>query len=507
MPPTPRTSGGAVRGLALVGVLGLLNACSPAPKPAAPSGLAFAPCMLQHPSGLSVVKAECATMEVPENPSGQGRRITLSIARVPAVSERKAPDPLFVLAGGPGMGAQEMYTATAGAFTRINRDRDILLLDQRGTGRSTPLRCKSDPTLLDLDKPLPTGAARDALVDSWTRECLDSLRAQHDVAQYTTSVAVRDLDAVRAALGYDRVNLYGVSYGTRVAQHYLRRYPDRVRSVVLDGVVPPGLAVGPAIATDAEAALGMILRRCAAQPGCRKAFGDPADAYRTLRTRLAAAPREVRIADPRTGEPRTLLFGPSQLATALRLTSYSADTAALLPVALHEAAAKDNFTPLAASLLMQVDTVPDAIALGMHNTVVCTEDLPFVGEVDRARLAATYMGTDIIDPLRRVCALWPRGPLDDGLRRPLSSTVPVLLLSGSADPVTPPAYAEAVLRGLADARHVVLQDEGHGQLGAPCMDRVLRDFLASPVPAKLDLKCLDKRGAAPFSTSLAGPAP
>ena len=513
MAPQLRTPNVLAHVLALAGVLGLLTACGPAPKSGADASvsagptLTFTPCMLEHPSGLSGVKAECATLEVPENLSGQGRRITLSIARHPAISERKAADPLFVLAGGPGMGAQEMYTAATGAFARINRDRDIILVDQRGTGRSTPLQCKVDPFLLSLDRPEPATAIRDGLIDAATRECLDTLRAKHDVAQYTTSVAVRDLEAVREALGAEQVNLYGVSYGSRVAQHYLRRYPDRVRSVILDGVVPPGLALGPAIATDAEAALGLILRRCAAQPACRKAFGNPADTYQTLRTLLAAAPRTVRLPDPRSGELRTVVFGPSHLAGVLRLSSYSTPTAALLPLAMHEAVAKDNYTPLASTLLMQLDTVPDSIAAGMHHSVVCAEDLPFVGEVDRARLAATYMGVDMIDPLRRICAIWPRGLVDAGFREPLKSTVPVLLLSGSADPVTPPAYAETAMRGLTVARHVVLQDEGHGQLGATCMDRVLRDFIATPVPATLDLKCLEKRSPSPFFTSMAGPAP
>lgn len=516
MPPPLRVLRVLGQSLALVGAFAVLAACSPATTPgaavsaaadaAAPS-LAFTPCMLEHPTGLSGVKAECATLEVPENPSGVGRRITLSIARHPAISERKAADPLFVLAGGPGMGAQEMYTGAAGAFARINRDRDIILVDQRGTGRSTPLQCAADPTLLDLDTPTSPPAVRDALIETMTRKCLDALQAQHDVAQYTTSAAVRDLEAVRVALGAAQINLYGVSYGSRVAQHYLRRYPDRVRSLILDGVLPADLALGPAIALDAEAALGMILRRCAAQPACRKAFGDPADIYKTLRARLTAAPREVRLPDPRSGALRTVVFGPAHLATVLRLSSYSTPTAALLPLAMHEAVTKDNYLPLASALLMQHDTVPDSIALGMHHSVVCAEDLPFFGEVDRGRLSGTYMGTAIIDPLRRVCSVWPRGPVDEDLRLPLRTSVPTLLLSGSADPVTPPAYAEAVLRGLSDARHVVLQDEGHGQLGATCMDRVLRDFIATPVPAKLDLKCLEKRSASPFFTSLAGPTP
>jgi pimeloyl-ACP methyl ester carboxylesterase len=320
-------------------------------------------------------------------------------------------------------------------------------------------------------------------------------------------VAVRDLETVREALGAERINLYGISYGTRVAQHYLRRHPDRVRSVVLDGVVPPGLALGPAIATDAEAALARIFKRCTAQPACRSAFGDPTATYRSLLERLRTTPREVRLPDPRTGEPRSLRFGHHHLAAVLRLSSYDASQAALLPVALHEAATKENFTPLASSLLMLYGSMEGSIATGMHYSVVCSEDIPFVGAVDRARLAATYMGTEMLDSLQRVCASWPRGPVDADFREPLSTAVPVLLLSGADDPVTPPSYGEAALRGLADARHVVLADAGHGQLGAPCMDKVLRDFIDTAQPSKLDLKCLDKRSTAPFFTSLAGPPP
>ena len=191
----------------------------------------------------------------------------------------------------------------------------------------------------------------------------------------------------------------------------------------------------------------------------------------------------------------------------LRLSSYDASQAALLPVALHEAATKDNFTPLASSLLMLHGSLEGSIATGMHYSVVCSEDIPFVGAVDRARLAATYMGTEMLDTLQRVCASWPRGPVDADFREPPSPAVPVLLLSGADDPVTPPSYGEAALRGLADARHVVLADAGHGQLGAPCMDKVLRDFIDTAQPSKLDLKCLDKRSTAPFFTSLAGPPP
>ena len=346
-------------------------------------------------------------------------------------------------------------------------------------------------------------------LDAEVRRCLATLQQSHDVAQFTTSVAVGDLERLRAALGYPLLNLYGVSYGSRVAQHYLRRHPQRVRSVILDGVVPPELALGPGIALDAEAALQSILGRCAAEPACRGAFGDPVALYRQLRTELAAEPREVTLPDPRTGGPRTLRFGPSQLAVALRLSSYSAAQASLLPYALHAAAVGRNFTPLGGLFLMSAEGLREVIALGMHNSVVCAEDVPRIREadIDRERLSATYLGTDMIDALRVLCAAWPRGPVDPDFHEPLRADTPVLLLSGAADPVTPPGNGEAALRGLRNARHVVLPDEGHSQVGVHCMDRVFADFLSETTPAALDVACLQRRRTPPFFVGAGGPAP
>jgi pimeloyl-ACP methyl ester carboxylesterase len=482
---------------------------TPAPRGTAPgrgrpSGLsAFRPCRLEHPSRIVAYPAECATLRVPEDPQRPaGRSIELAIARVAAISRRKSADPLFLVAGGPGMGTQAMYPMVAAAFARIGRDRDLVLLDQRGTGHSASLACELDEDDLNEGDP--------AQVPAVTRRCLESLQgAGRDVRPYTTSVAVQDLERVRAALGYERINLYGVSYGTRVAQHYLRRFPRRVRSVILDGVVPPGLALGPAMALDAEAALARILARCRDDAACRGAFGDPAANYRALRASLAAAPVDLRVADPATGAPRELRFGARHLGAVLRLASYADAQASLLPMALHEAQARRNFAPLAGLFLMSSDGLRDSVAYGMHNTVVCSEDLPFVDErtVDRARLAATYLGTEMLDSLRAICGAWPTGPVDADFRQPLSSDVPVLLLSGSDDPVTPPAGAVAAMRGLARARHLVVEGQGHGQVGADCMDRVLAGFLRDADPAKLDASCLAKARPAPFFTSPAGPPP
>ena len=428
----------------------------------------LSPCQLEHPQRLNVVSADCGVLTVAENPSKPGgRQIPLAFARVPAISQRKKPDPLFVIAGGPGMAATTFYAMVSPVFIRIHRDRDIVLVDQRGTGGSNPLNCHGDEQTNSEE-------SNDAIA-AGARHCLEQLGANADVSQYTTSLAVEDLDRVRQALGYDRINLYGVSYGTRVAQHYLRRFPQHTRTLVLDGVVPPEVTLGADMAIDAEASLTRILARCAREVECRQGFGDPAQDYHDLWQSLQTRPAAVTVADPATGKPVHFEFTRFHLATVLRLSVYSAEPTALLPLLLHESHEQKDFSPLAAQFLLLSRTYSDVIAAGMNNTVACTEDLAFYNpkDTDRAKLESTFLGTAQLDGLLAICKVWPRGPIDPDFHAPLHSDVPTLLLSGSDDPVTPPAYAEQARRGLTHSLSVVLQDFGHGQIAAPCVDRVI----------------------------------
>jgi pimeloyl-ACP methyl ester carboxylesterase len=483
----------------IAGVLFLLALAIEAPAAAAP--LTLSPCELEHPLRLAVLPAQCGVLAVAENPGDPaGRKIGLHVARVGAISRSKRPDPLFILAGGPGASAISFYAGVAGAFERVRRERDIVLVDQRGTGQSNRLDCAQDEEALARASPEQVAAS--------TRRCLASLAPRADVAYYTTSLAVQDLERVRAALGYERVNLYGASYGTRVAQHYLRRFPQHTRSVILDGVVPVAAALGPHTPLAAEHALEDILARCARESSCRAAFADPQGDYRAVRQALGAHDAAVNVADPSSGERVSLAFGPAHLATVLRLASYTSEYAALLPLLLHAGAQRD-YGPLAAQFLLTERTYGEAVATGMHNSVVCAEDVPLwdARALDRAGMAATYLGTAQIDGLASVCHIWPRGPVDADLHAPLSSDVPALLLSGSDDPATPPAFARQAARAFPHALSIVLEGFGHGQLTAPCMDRVLAQFLARAAVTGLDTTCT--RGARPlaFFTSRNGPPP
>jgi len=481
--------------LAVSGAAAILAAA-----PAAGATLALEDCRLDAGPGLATVKARCGTLERPENPDDpDGRRIGLRVAVVPALSVEPAADPVVPLAGGPGQAATDFYVAYRGAFEALRRERPILLVDQRGTGDSARLTCpESEDMLEEVPEPEEIGPL--------VNQCLDGLEA--DPRYYTTSVAVRDLEAVREALGYPALNLYGISYGTRVAQHYLRRYPERTRSVVLDGVIPAGEVLGPDIALFAQAAVEAIFDRCAESEACADRFPEVESEFAALLERLAASPEEVTLNHPVTGEAAERRFSNQELAGAVRLLAYAPASAALLPHLIHEGA-RGNLSPLTAQIMMIEASMVESLAIGMHHSVVCAEDMPFVtdADIDREALEATFMGEQQIDMLREICRHWPRGPIDPDFREPLDTEVPVLLLSGEFDPVTPPAWGDRAAAQYDNARHVVGPGQGHGLLPHGCTPRLVADFIAAASADNLDADCVSRLGPMPFFLDFNGPRP
>src|SRR6187399_166331 len=372
----------------LCALAGFLGFAALAAAEALPPQPALKPCRLEHPARMLALSAECATVKIAENPAEpHGRAIELFVARVPAISLNKKPDPLFLIAGGPGTSSVDLYTSSAGSFERVRRDRDIILVDQRGTGRSHRLDCDyGDQNLFERIDEVEVGPAN--------LKCRDELTKKSDLRMYTTSVAVRDLDRVRQLLGYERINLYGNSYGTRVAQHYARRFPKSTRAVILDGVVNPEVVLGPAIAIDAEHALERILKRCTDNADCAKAFKNPSADYRDLRARLTDKPEPTMVSDVATGRPIHFDFTARHLSAVLRFASYNDDQAALLPLSLHLATHEGNFTPLASQFRVFANSLEESFAYGMHNSVACSEDTPFIDrtKLDLAALRLTHMG-------------------------------------------------------------------------------------------------------------------
>jgi len=463
--------------------------------------LALEPCRISDMDGLVSIEARCGDFAVPENPDEpQGPKIDLAVAVVPAVATQALPDPLFLLAGGPGQGTIDGYAPHLGAFAGLRRERDLVLVDQRGTGGSNRLDCAMP------EEALATGEMSPGELQALARDCLAKLpgRAQF----YTTSVAVRDLDALRAVLGYERINLFGGSYGTRVAQHYARRYPDRTRTIVLDAVVPPTVALVPHIAIESQRALDRVFARCKADAECDRRFPALAAQFARVDTRLRRGPVSVVLSDPTSGANRRLDVTRAHLITMARMLTYSARTASLLPLLIHEAATNGNYAPLAAQAEMAGEELERLIAMGMHHSVVCAEDAPrFEGAVDRKELERTAIGAIMLDGMTAICDIWPRGPVDEDFREPLDSPVPALLLSGEFDPATPVEYGAVAAQGFAQHLHVIVPGQGHGQTRLPCVQKLLRRFIEQGAVAGLDTACVDAIRPAPFFLSFGGTAP
>jgi pimeloyl-ACP methyl ester carboxylesterase len=466
----------------------------------APIGIDFARCDLTGSAGIGRIEAECGALTVPEDPDDpNGSTIDLHVARIKALRPVSGIDPLTLINGGPGASSVTLLADLKPAFTSILLDRDIVVVDQRGTGRSAPLACEAPPSGLAA---FDAEAIRDA-----ARRCLDTLDT--DPARYTTRAAVADLEYLREALGYRRWNIYAVSYGTRVAQHYLRRHPHAVRTMILDGVVPPDVPLGPDIALNAQHTLTRILARCTADPDCHARFPDPSGQFATLAARLKAAPVTIEIPDPVGGRHASFEITYSHLAATVRILSYAPETAALIPLVIDEAESRRNYLPLLTQAQRIERELGRAINFAMHNSVVCAEDAPHYGELPEllSALEATYLGADQMRAFAAICDLWPRGAVDPGFREHVASDVPTLLLSGEFDPITPPGYAERAAVRLTRSLHVVAPGQGHGVVIRGCIPDLVADFVRTGRVDGLNVGCVGRMRADPFFLDLMGPAP
>ncbi|HRO28544.1 MAG TPA: alpha/beta fold hydrolase [Luteimonas sp.] len=460
--------------------------------------IAFEPCALSAAGG-DAVEAQCAKFEVPEDHDApDGRRIELAVALVPAKGLAEA-DPIYMIAGGPGQSAIESFPMLDRAFDDVRRNRHVLLVDARGTGGSHPLHCpgfSDDATLAD-----PANESTAALV-RLTEACRDQLQQTSDLRFYTTGEHVRDLDLVRQAVGVERVNLVGVSYGTRVAQQYAAAYPQHTRSLVLDSVAPNSLVLGQDHARNLEDALDAQFQRCRASEACLTGLGDPRQQLILVRERLQAggiAP--VRYRDPVSGEWREEVPRYAHLVGLLRLYAYQPSMAATLPLLLHEAA-QQRYESLLAQSRMLMSQMGDSMALGMSLSVTCSEDADEF--TSRAGDGDTVLGNLLVESLQAQCAVWPKGTRAPDFREPLTGDVPLLAISGELDPVTPPRYGDEVVEHLANARHLVLPGQGHSVLGTGCMPKLFAQFIEKTDPKALDGACLEKLNYVPPFTSFNG---
>jgi pimeloyl-ACP methyl ester carboxylesterase len=423
--------------------------------------LALAPC---KPHGVAET-LQCGKLTVFENRAAKsGRTIDLNVVVLPALDPAKKRAPFFEIAGGPGQAATRVVGLYTGELRSYRAHRDVVLVDQRGTGASNPLDCKDDSTPL-------AAALREMFPLDLMLRCRDAAAKHADLRFYTTPLAMDDLDDVRAALGYDKIDLFGLSYGSRAALVYARQHPEHVNRIVIGGVTPVWAKLPLYHSSAAQRALELMF--------------DDAPA---LRAQLAAAMRRLPAKVEYKGETGTLTA--PVFAEHLRRLLYLPLTARGIP-GIAEAAAKGDFAPLLRTI---VRTKPD-VADGLYFSITCAEDTLRIDAAEAKRLTeGTLFGDDRVAQQRRVCAEWPRATLPADYWDDVRVAAPVLMLTGWRDPVTPPAWAAAVAQKLLHARNVVIPRGAHVPVGLSnieCWDKLVLEFLDGADLEKLDASCVE----------------
>jgi pimeloyl-ACP methyl ester carboxylesterase len=449
------------------------------------------PCEIQGVDG----KKLCGTYEVFENrATKQGRKIGIKIVVFVATGEHPEPDPYIYIPGGPGSSATEDAPYLAKPFAKIRERRDLLFIDQRGTGGSNPLNCMMfDPA--DLQGYLGYFFPLEAI-----RKCRKELESTADLKLYTTTIGMDDFDEIREALGYKQWNLYGASYGTRSSLTYLKRHGAHVRTATLFGVSPTDQLMPRAFPQDTERALQGVLSECVADQACNKAFPDLKNEAKAVLARLLKGPVEVAVnkdaaagAAKKTVDKVNLRLSRDLVAEAIRYMLYSPSAARRIPLFLHLAAGGD-FEPLALAALDYRRNLVGTGSNGMYLTVTCAEDLPWVTAAEAIRLAVdTFLGDYRYRQQHEACELWPRASIESDYREPVRSDVPVLIFTGEWDPVTPPSNGAGVARYLSQSLHVIVPHGGHGfngLEGTDCVDRIQSEFVARGTTKGLDTSCI-----------------
>jgi len=465
----------------------LSSAAQAAPGKPGPSKAAMRACHL--PGAEDTLR--CLAVPVPldyAKPNGPALKIHVTVA--PAFREAARGDPLFVLAGGPGQAGSEVLPLLSAAFRRVRATRDIVFIDQRGTGLSGRLDCESRPEHETMG---------DAELEAEVRTCIAHSRAPFGA--YTTAAAARDLEGVRKALGYGQVNVWGGSYGTRLGQAYARAFPGSVRTLVLDGVAAPDQVI-PAGGRDANAALDKLFAQCAANAGCQKAYPNLRAEFDALVKRTEPGIK-LSIADPRTAAPVEFSMTGQRFLGTVHNILYAPADARRLPFLLHSAY-NGRWEPFIARHNIAGDFASDgASALLLHLAVVCAEDVPRMTPqlVKEDNALLTRPMAERIPSLCKDMKV-PAVPYT----APARIAAPALLLSGALDPVTPPRRAERAAEFMSNARHLVVANAGHGVSQLGCAPRLLREFLDKPT-GTLNAKCLAEIPAPTFQLGSAGPQP
>jgi pimeloyl-ACP methyl ester carboxylesterase len=435
----------------------------------------------------------CHQVSVPLDPQHKDAgQLALHVAVAPAFRPIPNSDPVFVLAGGPGEAGSDVVVLLDSAFRRMRTTRDIVFIDQRGTGLSGKLRCDGD----QIDEANNESALNEAM-----GKCMRAIK--QPLGAFTTANAAADIEQVRLALGYGKVNIFGGSYGTRLGQQYARSYPGSVRTLILDGVAAPDQVI-PAGAQDAQLALEGVFKRCASDKGCAQAYPQLQKEFDTLLARVDAGSVKLDFAHPRTMKRMQLPLTNLRFVSVIHSGLYSPQESNRLPYIIHNAY-EGNWGPFLARAYIASDFTPESsLSMPLYLAVVCAEDMPRLS--DEAR-AADEKGSFLRGHASRIGAVCPLLKVP-AVPAPAATpiAIPTLLLSGEQDPVTPPRRAQSAAKSMSKAQLVMVANAGHGVSRLGCMPRLMREFLDKP-EQPLDQACLRDIAPIPFQLGHAGANP
>ncbi|ATQ43544.1 alpha/beta hydrolase [Caulobacter mirabilis] len=472
-------------GLALAAAFDPAWAAAPS---AAPPRIDLTPCPVEAPAEgdrpALRETARCGRFVVPENRAlPNGRQLSLKVIVLPARSS-KPLEPVFVLAGGPGQPATELTADFIRSGYR--EDRDVVLMDTRGTDAETGLACDLGGS--DAD---PQGYLQPIFAEGVAyAACRAQLAARADLTQYAIPLAMQDLDDLRRALGYEQVVLDGGSFGTRYARAYIRQYGRHVRAAILSGLVPIENRAPLYHADAAQKALDGLIAQCAAEPACHAAYPDIRGDLAAVQTRLRAGPVVVRAAHPATEAPVDVRLSDAAFADGLRVMLYSDERARQVPLLLRRAREGD-LRPFAEAAMRSSRALKQSLRLGLLLSASCGEDVWRIrpGEV-AAATRGRFIGDSRVRGQMAACSVWPRGTMPKDYYAPFHSDVPTLLISGDLDPVTPPAWGDTMGKTLVNSVHVVVPG-GHVPY-VDCVIAMSRQFPSLARPTDLDRSCVAK---------------
>jgi pimeloyl-ACP methyl ester carboxylesterase len=432
--------------------------------------------------------ARCGVLVVDENPNRpDAHRLPIHVAVVPAAGGQALPDPIVVLMGGPGEGAIDAASLYARWLEDLLQNRDLLLIDERGAGRSGALHCRL------YSRSAPQANLRDVFPADAVRACELRLRTHADLTQYGYSRFATDLERVRKALHYGPANLFAGSYGTRAAQVYMRDFPQSVRTAYLGSPVPLDVATPLAMAKTAQIALENMFDACRAEPACSEAFPNLRDDFRHVFAQLDAG--SVRVPVPGAASLAPLYGG--RVAAWIRSKLYRPSSAAILPWVIHQASIGD-FKPIVQGILAEANN--SDLSFGLFFSITCSDDVPFLRENEiLPESQQTFLGDYRVRQQQAACEHWPKAALPDNYRNPVRSSAPTLLLTGADDGGTPVWYTDRVMQGLSNSRKVIISGQGHTEWNA-CVSQLFQELVGSGSVERLGVPTCAPIPRPPFKT-------